>query len=99
MLPMTVLRRFDCVLAQTKAKVLAEQEKRKGGKLNDDALDKLLNRAAGQRFHNHSPPYARWPPAWRWIDRHGACGLMTAGSCLATLLTFVRTSVFTQKRA
>ncbi len=55
MLPMTVLRRFDCVLAPTKAKVLAEHEKRKGGKLNDDALDKLLNRAAGQRFHNHSP--------------------------------------------
>ena len=33
MLPMTVLRRFDCVLAPTKAKVLAEHEKRKGGKL------------------------------------------------------------------
>src|SRR5208283_1951758 len=55
MLPMTVLRRFDCVLAPTKAKVLAELEKRKGGKLSDDALDRVLNRAAGQRFHNHSP--------------------------------------------
>jgi type I restriction enzyme M protein len=55
MLPMTVLRRFDCVLAPTKAKVLAEYEKREGGKLKDDALDKALNRAAGQRFHNHSP--------------------------------------------
>jgi type I restriction enzyme M protein len=55
MLPMTVLRRFDCVLAPTKAKVFAEHEKRKGGKLNDDAIDKLLNKAAGQRFHNHSP--------------------------------------------
>ncbi len=55
MLPLTVLRRFDCVLAPTKDKVLAELEKRKGGKLNDDAIDKLLNRAAGQRFHNHSP--------------------------------------------
>ena len=55
MLPMTVLRRFDCVLAATKAKVLAEHERRKGGKLNDDALDKVLNNAAGQRFHNHSP--------------------------------------------
>jgi type I restriction enzyme M protein len=52
---MTVLRRFDCVLAPTKAKVLTEYEKRKGGKLKDDALDKALNRAAGQRFHNHSP--------------------------------------------
>ena len=55
MLPMTILRRFDCVLASSKDKVLREHEKRKGGKLNDDALDKFLNRAAGQRFHNHSP--------------------------------------------
>ena len=55
MLPMTVLRRFDCVLAPTKAKVLAEIEKRKGGRLSDDALDRVLNKAAGQRFHNHSP--------------------------------------------
>ena len=30
MLPMTVLRRFDCVLAPTKAKVLAEHERRQG---------------------------------------------------------------------
>jgi type I restriction enzyme M protein len=55
MLPMTVLRRFDCVLAPTKEKVLREFEKRKGGKLNDEALDKFLNRAADNRFHNHSP--------------------------------------------
>ncbi|MFZ1707804.1 MAG: class I SAM-dependent DNA methyltransferase, partial [Anaerolineae bacterium] len=55
MLPMTVLRRFDCVLSPTKAQVLAEHARRAGGKLNDDALDLLLNRAAGQRFHNHSP--------------------------------------------
>src|SRR5882672_9473732 len=55
MLPMTVLRRFDCVLAPTKAKVLAEYERRKGGKLEGDALDTKLNDAAGQRFHNHSP--------------------------------------------
>src|SRR3989475_161422 len=55
MLPMTVLRRFDCVLAMTKAKVLAEFAKRKGGKLEGDALDTKLNEASGQRFHNHSP--------------------------------------------
>jgi type I restriction enzyme M protein len=55
MLPMTVLRRFDCVLASTKKKVLAEYEKRKGGKLEGDALDSNLNKAAAQRFHNHSP--------------------------------------------
>lgn len=55
MLPMTVLRRFDCVLAPTKAKVIAEYERRKGGKLQGDALDTKLNEVAGQRFHNHSP--------------------------------------------
>ena len=54
MLPMTVLRRFDCVLAPTKAKVLAEHE-RWGGKLEGPALDARLNRAAEQSFHNHSP--------------------------------------------
>lgn len=54
MLPMTVLRRFDCVLAPTKPKVLAEFERRKGA-LKGRALDERLNRTAGQRFHNHSP--------------------------------------------
>ena len=54
MLPMTVLRRFDAVLAPTKEKVLREYERHKD-KYKDDALDKLLNKAAGQRFHNHSP--------------------------------------------
>lgn len=55
MLPLVVLRRFDCVLADTKPKVLAEFERRKGGKLEDDALDRILNRASGHRFHNRSP--------------------------------------------
>lgn len=55
MLPMTVLRRFDCVLAETKAKVVSAHEKHKGGKLAGDALDTTLNKVAGQRFHNHSP--------------------------------------------
>jgi type I restriction enzyme M protein len=55
MLPMTVLRRFDCVLAPTKQKVLDAFERQRGGRLKDDALDKVLNRAAGQSFHNHSP--------------------------------------------
>lgn len=54
MLPLVVLRRFDCVLADTKQKVLAEFERRKGGKLEDDALDRILNKAAGHRFHNRS---------------------------------------------
>ena len=55
MLPMTVLRRFDCVLAPSKAKVLAEHARLKGGKIKDEALELRLNRAAGQRFHNRSP--------------------------------------------
>ena len=55
MLPMTVLRRFDCVLASSKPKVLAEHARRKGGKVEGEALDQRLNKAAGQRFHNHSP--------------------------------------------
>src|SRR5215218_6520707 len=55
MLPLVVLRRFDCVLADTKSKVLAEFERRKGGKLEDEALDRILNNASGHRFHNRSP--------------------------------------------
>jgi type I restriction enzyme M protein len=54
MLPMTVLRRFDCVLGSTKAAVLRRHEQ-VSTKYRDDALDKVLNKAAGQRFHNHSP--------------------------------------------
>src|SRR5215218_5579604 len=55
MLPMTVLRRFDCVLERTKQKVVAEHGKAKGGKVAGDALDTKLKKVAGQRFHNHSP--------------------------------------------
>ena len=54
MLPMTVLRRFDCVLASTKSSVLAEL-KRSRGKFEGRALERKLNSAARQRFHNHSP--------------------------------------------
>jgi type I restriction enzyme M protein len=54
MLPMTVLRRFDCVLAETKEKVLAQYQARKDN-LKDEALDAYLNKAAGQKFHNRSP--------------------------------------------
>ena len=53
MLPMTVLRRFDCVLAPTKEKVVAEYARLKG-RFEGEALDARLNAAAGQRFHNHS---------------------------------------------
>ena len=53
MLPMTVLRRFDCVLAPTKVKVLEEFNRRQS-KFQGEALESWLNRAAGQRFHNRS---------------------------------------------
>lgn len=54
MLPLVVLRRFDCVLASTKESVLAKHAQYKG-KLEGDALDSILNKVSGQRFHNHSP--------------------------------------------
>jgi len=54
MLPLVVLRRFDCVLEPTKAKVL-EKYKKYQGKLEGEALDTILNKESGQRFHNHSP--------------------------------------------
>jgi len=50
-LPLTVLRRLDCVLAPKKAKVLETQAKFKG-KLEN--LDPQLRRAAGFAFYNTS---------------------------------------------
>ena len=55
MLPLVVLRRFDCVLADTKDAVVAEAKRRAGGKIEGDALDSKLNQVAGHRFHNHAP--------------------------------------------
>ena len=54
MLPMTVLRRFDCVLEERKRMVLAEYKRLSRGKIRGDALDERLNAVAQQRFHNHS---------------------------------------------
>ncbi len=51
-LPMAVLRRFDCVLAKTKEAVLAQYEKYKN--LPQEARDEILNRIAGQNFSNVS---------------------------------------------
>ncbi|MDE2925532.1 MAG: type I restriction-modification system subunit M N-terminal domain-containing protein [Acidobacteriota bacterium] len=50
-LPLTVLRRLDCVLAPTKPKVL-EVQARFRGKLEN--LDNLLQRASGFGFYNTS---------------------------------------------
>jgi len=54
MLPMTVLRRFDCVLAETKTQVLAEAERLEAKGMSGEALEAQLNRISGQRFHNRS---------------------------------------------
>ena len=51
-LPLTVLRRLDCVLADTKAKVLERQGQLKGKGLED--LDAQLRRASGFAFYNTS---------------------------------------------
>jgi len=51
-LPFTLLRRLECVLAPTKAAVLAEYEKRKDGDL---PLEGFLKKAAKLPFYNTSP--------------------------------------------
>ena len=51
-LPLTVLRRLDCVLEPTKEKVLARYKELQGGKLKD--FEPALNKVAGQSFHNTS---------------------------------------------
>jgi len=51
-LPFTVLRRLDCVLEPTKAKVLAKHSSLKGGKIKN--LAPILNRITKVSFHNTS---------------------------------------------
>lgn len=51
-LPLTVLRRLDCVLLGTKAAVLAKFEQSKT--LNIQNIDPILNKVAGYNFHNRS---------------------------------------------
>ncbi len=52
MLPLTVLRRLDCVLEPTKEAVLDKLRRHEGGRVTN--LEPILNRAAGQTFHNTS---------------------------------------------
>ncbi len=56
MLPMTVLRRFDCVLEPTKEAVVKRFNQIKNGKVKN--IDPILNKVAGGGndlgFHNHS---------------------------------------------
>ena len=49
-LPLTVLRRFDCVLAGTKERVLAEADK--AGSHSDEVRHRLLVKAADRPFYN-----------------------------------------------
>lgn len=54
-LPFTLLRRLECVLADTKDKVLEEFERVKKMGMPEDAQEKLLLRASGLSFFNTSP--------------------------------------------
>ncbi|GJM43330.1 MAG: restriction endonuclease subunit M [Gemmatimonadota bacterium] len=55
-LPFTILRRLECVLEARKPKVLDQVEKLKAmKKLEEDAREKFLLKAAGESFYNTSP--------------------------------------------
>lgn len=51
-LPLTVLRRLDCVLEGTKVEVLKKYEQAKT--MNIQNIDPILNKVAGYNFHNRS---------------------------------------------
>ena len=51
-LSMTIIRRLDCVLADTKQKVLDQLPKVQA--MNVQNIDPILNNIAGYNFHNHS---------------------------------------------
>ena len=52
-LPFTVIRRLDCVLSETKQDVLLKYKSVQ--KMNEEAIDKILNKVSGYNFHNSSP--------------------------------------------
>lgn len=54
MLPLTVLRRFDCLLESTKNQVLNTYERYKTQDKLSDSLDSILNKITEQKFHNRS---------------------------------------------
>src|SRR5439155_26440134 len=61
MIPLTVLRRLDCVLEETKDKVIAEHKKLKVEKKEDkkdkydaETIEKMINRNFKLTFHNTS---------------------------------------------
>ncbi len=70
MLPLTVLRRFDCVLAPTKPAVVKRYEQVRD-RYKGEALDRVLDKVAGQRFHNHSPlDFARLKGDPDHVEKH-----------------------------
>ncbi|NVO09037.1 MAG: SAM-dependent DNA methyltransferase [Bacteroidales bacterium] len=53
-LPFTILRRLDCLLAESKPNVLKQYEKVKTQ--SEEVIDRILNQKSGyEYFHNHSP--------------------------------------------
>jgi len=55
MIPLTVLRRLDCVLESTKDKVSAEHQKlKKEGKYDAETIEKIINQKFKLNFHNTS---------------------------------------------
>ena len=53
-LPFTILRRVDCLLAESKVNVLKQYEKITSQ--SEDVIDRILNQKSGyEYFHNHSP--------------------------------------------
>jgi len=58
-LPLTVLRRFDCLLAPTKAQVLAEHPKIKG-------KPETVVRSKATRWRYRSPTTPSTSPSCRW---------------------------------
>lgn len=55
MIPLTVLRRLDCVLEETKDDVIAMHQKLKAdGKYDAETIEKMINRKFKLTFHNTS---------------------------------------------
>ena len=52
-LPLTVLRRLDCVLEKSKEEVLTKYEQVKT--MNVQNVDPMQNKVSGDKFHNRSP--------------------------------------------
>ena len=70
MLPLTVLRRFDCVLQPSKARVLSEFERLSAKHVGPEfeaLIETRLNTITGHEFHRTalSVPHGA-KPAWQW---------------------------------